>query len=143
MSVVYRTLSHLRLIPYKLPYYLEHCPLLVTCGGDRQQLFILIVHSVALKIATIQLVYSQTLESGHSSIPLSWSVGRHPTASITLCTLCTILWVCTILTVVIWSDMLGDIQWRKDSLSWSGPSTTLSDARHGTEIEQATECSLP
>ena len=28
--------------------------------------------------------------------------------------------------VVIWSDMLGDIQWRKDSLSRSRPCTTLS-----------------
>ena len=32
--------------------------------------------------------------------------------------------------VVIWCDLLGDIQWRKDSLSWNGPSTSLSDVGH-------------
>ena len=45
--------------------------------------------------------------------------------------------------VVVWDNLLGDFQWRKDSLPWCRPHVTFPHAGDRPETEQAFECSLP
>jgi len=44
--------------------------------------------------------------------------------------------------VVIWNHLLGDFQWWKESLSWSGPPLTGPTTGEWTEIGQAIKCCL-
>ena len=112
---------------------------------DRQQLFIQCWYNVALSWATIQLpvMYYKHLRVLPLVLPLAEMsansyVGMYSTISTSYD-----VYLYSYHIVVIWSNVLGDIQWRKDSLSWGGPPAALSDARYWTEIEQTTECSLP